>query len=91
MPISPPQVMRPLAMRFFTDQNVPDAVNRFLISKGYIAIPLREQIPANSPDSLVAAVAEANDAILVTFDADFKALASHYGIGQKRFTKLSLI
>jgi predicted nuclease of predicted toxin-antitoxin system len=91
MPISPPQAMSPLAMRFFTDQNVPDAVNRFLISKGYIAIPLREQIPASSPDSLVAAVAEASEAILVTFDADFKAIASRFGIGQKRFTKLSLI
>jgi predicted nuclease of predicted toxin-antitoxin system len=86
MPSSPPP-----AMRFFTDQNVPDAVNRFLISKEYHVIALRQQIPTDSPDSLVAAVAEANNAILVTFDSDFKAIASRYGIGQKRFTKLSLI
>ena len=78
-------------MRFFTDQNVPDAVNRFLVRQGYAVIALREQIPTNSPDSLVAAVAEANSAILVTFDPDFKAIASRYGIGQRRFTKLSLI
>jgi predicted nuclease of predicted toxin-antitoxin system len=63
-------------MRFFTDQNVPDAVNRFLISQAYEVVALREQIPTDSPDSLVAAVAEANDAILVTFDPDFKAIAS---------------
>ena len=81
----------PPPMRFFTDQNVPDAVNRFLADKGYQVIALREQIPTDSPDSLVAAVAEANDAILITFDADFKAIASRYGIGQRRFTKLSLI
>ena len=52
---------------------------------------LAERIPANSPDSLVAAVAEANDAILVTFDPDFKAIASRYGIRQNRFADLSLI
>ncbi len=39
----------------------------------------------------MAAVAEANEAILVTFDPDFKALASRIGIGQRRFKSLSLI
>lgn len=78
-------------MRFFTDQNVPNGVNRFLTDQGFAVVALREQIPTDSPDSLVAAVAEANNAILVTFDADFKAIASRYGIGQRRFTKLSLI
>ena len=91
MPISQPHVTQPPPMRFFTDQNVPDAVNRFLISKGFFVIALREQIPTNSPDSLVAAVAEANNAILITFDPDFKAIASRYGIGHNRFTKLSLV
>jgi predicted nuclease of predicted toxin-antitoxin system len=43
------------------------------------------------PDALVAAVAEANNAILVTFDPDFKALASRIGIGRRRFATLSLI
>jgi len=36
-------------------------------------------------------VSEANNAVLVTFDPDFKALASRIGIGRRRFTKLSLI
>src|SRR5260221_8485830 len=78
-------------MRFFTDQNVPDSVGRFLETSGYEVVRLRDRIPTESPDALVAAVAEANNAILVTFDSDFKALASRIGIGRRRFTRLSLI
>jgi predicted nuclease of predicted toxin-antitoxin system len=85
--ISPPSA----AMRFFVDQNVPDSVARFLESRGYAVILLRNRIPTGSPDTLVAAVSEANNAVLVTFDPDFKALASRIGIGRRRFTKLSLI
>jgi predicted nuclease of predicted toxin-antitoxin system len=78
-------------MRFFIDQNVPDSVGRFLAERGYEVVLLRERIPTDSPDALVAAVAEANNAILVTFDPDFKALASRIGIGRRRFARLSLI
>ena len=81
----------PAAMRFFIDQNVPDSVGRFLSERGYEVVFLRQRIPNDSPDALVAAVAEANNAILITFDPDFKALASRIGIGRRRFTKLSLI
>jgi len=84
-------ISSPSAMRFFVDQNVPDSVGRFLKSHGYEVILLRDRIPTESPDTLVAAVAEANNAVLVTFDPDFKALASRIGIGRRRFTKLSLI
>jgi predicted nuclease of predicted toxin-antitoxin system len=78
-------------MRFFIDQNVPDSVVRFLATRGYEVVLLRNRIPTESPDSLVAAVAEANNAILVTFDSDFKSLVSRIGIGRRRFAKLSLI
>jgi predicted nuclease of predicted toxin-antitoxin system len=54
-------------------------------------ILLRDRIPSDSPDALVAAVAEANKAVLVTFDPDFKALASRIGVGRRRFATLSLI
>jgi predicted nuclease of predicted toxin-antitoxin system len=80
-----------LRMEFFIDENAPDAIGRFLRSKGYVVVFLRERIPRGSPDTLVAAVAEANSAILVTFDSDFKALISRTGIGQRRFRTLSLI
>lgn len=78
-------------MRFFIDQCVPDSVGRALREAGYEIILLREKIATNSPDTLVAAVAEANSAILVTMDADFKKIAGQYGIGQNRFKKLSLV
>jgi predicted nuclease of predicted toxin-antitoxin system len=81
----------PEAMRFFIDQNVPDSVARFLAGSGYEVILLRDRIPSDSPDALVAAVAEANKAVLVTFDPDFKALASRIGVGRRRFATLSLI
>lgn len=80
-----------LAMRFFIDQNVPDSVGRFLASKATEVILLRQRIPTDSPDSLVAAVAEANNAVLVTFDPDFKDLASRTGVGRRRFKSLSII
>jgi len=78
-------------MRFFIDQGVPDSVGRFLKGRNYDVTLLRECIATNSPDALVAAVAEANGAVLVALDADFKALATRTGIGRRRFKKLSLI
>jgi predicted nuclease of predicted toxin-antitoxin system len=78
-------------MRFFTDQNVPESVPKFLERTGYEVMRLREKIATESPDPLVAAVSEANGAILVTVDGDFKTLASRTGIGRRRFRKLSLV
>jgi len=78
-------------MRFFTDQNVPESVARVLESAGYEVYRLREKTAVDAPDNLVAAVSEANDAILVTLDSDFKTIASRAGIGQRRFRRLSLL
>jgi predicted nuclease of predicted toxin-antitoxin system len=54
-------------------------------------IYLREKIATNTPDPLVAAVAEANDAILVSLDADFQRIAKRHGVGRREFRQLSLI
>ena len=78
-------------MRFFTDQNVPESVARILEAAGHEVQRLREKIPTNAPDALVAAISEANGAVLVTMDGDFKSIASRIGIGRNRFRKLSLI
>jgi predicted nuclease of predicted toxin-antitoxin system len=40
---------------------------------------------------LVAAVAEMNDAVLVSLDSDFKSLAPRAGVGKQRFRTLSRI
>jgi predicted nuclease of predicted toxin-antitoxin system len=78
-------------MRFFTDHNIPESVPKLLESLGYEVIRLRNKSAPNSPDNLVAAIAQANDAVLITMDSDFKSLASRTGIGQRGFRQLSLI
>jgi predicted nuclease of predicted toxin-antitoxin system len=78
-------------MRLFIDHCVPESVPKMLEEHGYTVIRLREKTAPDSPDSLVAAVAEANNAVLVTMDGDFKAIAARTGIGQRRYKRLSLI
>jgi predicted nuclease of predicted toxin-antitoxin system len=78
-------------MRFFSDHCVPESVNMRLEEAGYEVVRLREKTAPDSPDALVAAIAEANDAILVTMDGDFKRIASRSGIGSRRFRRLSLL
>ncbi|MDE0717734.1 MAG: hypothetical protein F4027_14760 [Rhodospirillaceae bacterium] len=78
-------------MRFFVDQCVPESVARTLEKYGHEAIRLRERIAPDSPDTLVAAVSQANDAILVTMDGDFRKIASYHGVGSGRFRRLSLL
>ena len=82
---------KPPAMRLFIDHCVPESVAKMLEEHGYAVIRLREKTAQDSPDSLVAAVAEANNAVLVTMDGDFKAIAARTGIGQRRYKRLSLI
>jgi Domain of unknown function (DUF5615) len=78
-------------LKFLTDNCVPDSVGSALIDAGHEVLRLRDVLPTNSPDPLVASVAELNEAILVSFDKDFKTLAPRIGIGQQRFRKLSRI
>lgn len=78
-------------LRFFVDQCVPESVAKTLENHGHEAIRLRERIAPDSPDTLVAAVSEANDAILVTMDGDFRKIASSHGVGSRRYRRLSLL
>jgi len=81
---------RPI-LRIFTDEGVPDSVGDGFAASGHYVIRLREAVATGSPDPLVCAAAEANDAILVALDGDMRALAQRRGIGQRRFRTLSLI
>jgi hypothetical protein len=78
-------------IKFFLDNCVPDSVARVLRSAGHEVILQRDTIPRDSPDPVVARVSEVLDAVLVSYDRDFKALAPRMGIGQRRFRKLSRI
>lgn len=78
-------------MRFFLDNCVPVAVARVLEDAGHEVILQKQAIATDSSDLLVALASAANDSVLVTFDSDFKAIASRSGVSQKRLRKLSRI
>lgn len=82
---------RRLVLRFFLDEGVPDSVGETLRAAGHSVILLRESVAPGSPDPLVCAASEANDAILVALDGDMRALAQRAGVGRRRFRRLSLI
>jgi predicted nuclease of predicted toxin-antitoxin system len=78
-------------IKFFIDQCVPDSVGRVLAARGHEVVLLREVLPTDAPDQVVAATAERSGAVLVSFDSDFKALAARMGMGRRRFNKLSRV
>ncbi|MGH7084562.1 MAG: DUF5615 family PIN-like protein [Stellaceae bacterium] len=78
-------------LRFLADNCVPDSVACVLREAGYEVILLRDILPTNPPDPLVASTAEINGAVLISFDKDFKAMAPRIGVGQQRFRRLSRI
>jgi predicted nuclease of predicted toxin-antitoxin system len=77
--------------RFFIDHCIPESVAKVIEAEGMQVIRLRTKTATDAPDPLVAALAEANDAVLVTMDSDFKTIARRVGIGQRRYKKLSLL
>jgi predicted nuclease of predicted toxin-antitoxin system len=78
-------------IRFFIDHCVPESVARALEAADLEVIRLREKTAPDSPDPLVAAVAQANNAVLVTMDGDFKKIAGRNGVGRRRQRFLSLV
>ena len=78
-------------MRFFLDNCVPDTVAQVLRGAGHEVILQRDAIATDSSDTLVAIASATNDAILVSFDSDFKAIAARASVSQKRLRKLSRI
>lgn len=80
-----------LRLKFFADNCVPDSVGQVLQEAGHEVLRLRDILPRNSPDQIVASVAELNDAILISFDRDFRTLAPRIGLGRQRFRRLSRI
>lgn len=80
-----------LVLKLFLDEGVPNSVGRAFEDSGHEVIYLRDAIATGSPDQLVCAVAEANDAILVALDGDMRRIAQRHGVGQRRYRRLSLI
>ena len=78
-------------LRFFLDNCVPKAVSRVLTDAGHEVIFQSQAIATDSSDTLVAIASATNDAILISFDSDFKALASRSNVSQRRLRRLSRI
>jgi hypothetical protein len=81
-----------MALRFLLDHNVPVSVARVLREAGHMAELVSDVLPVDSPDQIVAAVAQSAGAILISADQDFDAIAPRIPKGgRNRFRKLSRI
>src|SRR5712691_10972819 len=81
-----------VVLRLLLDHNVPDSVADVFRARGHIVLLVRNILPADSTDPLVATVSEQEGCILVSADRDFKVIAPRIPKGQRqRFRKLSRI
>ena len=78
-------------LRVLLDEGVPTEVGRTFEAHGHEVVPFEKTLKRGSHDTLVCRAAEANDAVLVAFDKDLKAIARRLGVGRERFKRLSLI
>lgn len=60
-------------LRFFTDQNIPDSIGRYLRGRGHSVFLLRKHMADDAKDPEVAAAAMNGNRILVSWDKDFNA------------------
>lgn len=79
-------------MKFFADHNVTESVCRLLEELGHDVTRLRDAMPTDAEDPVVARFAQASDAILISHDRDFNQIAPHFQrSGNVRFKTLSRI
>lgn len=75
------------ALKFLMDNNVPEGVARFLLSRGHDVTRVRDIMPSDSPDPIVATAAINDGRILVSWDRDF----NHQRFQRDRFRALQRI
>lgn len=74
------------------DHNVPDSVAEVFRNHSHTVALLRDIMPTDSPDPVVAAVADMDGAVLVSCDHDFNSIAPRILKGMRaRFRRLSRI
>lgn len=63
---------RPL-IDFLLDNNVPESVGRWLDNEGtHTVVRVREQLMHDATDDQIAAMADENDLVIITWDRDFR-------------------
>ncbi len=78
-------------MRFFLDHNVPVAVAETLMKCGHEVLIQKTVLPQNASDPVVAVTSSLNEAVLISFDKDHRAIAHRHGIANKQLKRLSRI
>lgn len=63
----------PPVIAFLTDVNVPDSVGDWLIERGHDVVRVRDIMPVETPDPVVAETAIESVRVLVTWDKGFNA------------------
>jgi hypothetical protein len=81
-----------LVLHLLLDHNVPESAAKTLRDRGHRITLVRDILPIDSPDPLIASVSEEVGAILVSCDRDFKRISPRIPVGQRtRYRKLSRI
>ncbi|NJR72140.1 MAG: DUF5615 family PIN-like protein [Gammaproteobacteria bacterium] len=70
---------------FFTDQNVPDSVGDYVVKAGHTVVRLRDEMPTNTKDPVVAVACSTAGHVLITHDSDFRATAGRLQITQRQY------
>jgi len=73
---------------FFTDQNVPDSVGRYLMGCGHQVTRLRDVMLTTTADSIIAVACSQAGHVLVSHDKDFKEISKRLQITQRQYRKL---
>jgi hypothetical protein len=80
-------------MLLLIDENVPYSVEAYFRERGHDVRPVRELFPPGTSDSVIAALGDVLDAVVVTWNQrDFRQLAARVPPGNvQRFRRLSRI
>lgn len=80
------------SMSLLIDENVPDSVATFLRERGHTVHLSRDILAQGTKDPVIAKLGDHMTSIIVTFDKDFKKLASRVSAGERqRFRHLGRI
>ena len=79
-------------MRLLIDENVPRSVAEFYGNRGHTIEYVRDLFPNSTPDPVIAKIGDRLSAVVVTWDKDFRKLASRIPEGNReRFRRLGRI
>jgi len=68
---------------FFMDNNVAESVGRALEAEKHDVVRLRECMPPDSPDPVVAIACAESSRVLITHDKDFKTISKRLSITKR--------